>query len=403
LRTWGEAVVTQRPWIEAMAAAVGEKFVYLHDRPPDFKDFPGASAVKEVYSVEGRSGVWKTFKANVDRRRIRIRYDTPAYDLIQDGDTLEIFGVYARSNDETVAIRARRAVVMCCGSFEANVEMQRNYCGYELMYSFGNPGNSGDGVLMLQKAGAELWHLSNKGQVGGIFPAIKVPEYSAVFHRGFITASSYIEIAKDNRRYYDETGDYDATHYKLLVHDHWVDSLLPKVLPVHMIFDEATRTGGSFSGTVGWNKVALEYEWSPDNSKEVERGWIERADSLRDLAAKMGRDPDVVEAAVERWNEACAAGRDDEFGRDPTRMQPIVGPPYYSVEIVPGVAATGGGARRDSQSRVVAQRGGPIPRLYEAGELGSIMANLYQSGSFLTEALVFGRIAGRNAVREQPW
>ena len=45
--------------------------------------------------------------------------------------------------------------------------------------------------------------------------------------------------------------------------------------------------------------------------------------------------------------------------------------------------------------------GRPIPRLYEAGELGSTLANLYQNGSYLTEAIAFGRIAGRNAAQEE--
>ena len=31
------------------------------------------------------------------------------------------------------------------------------------------------------------------------------------------------------------------------------------------------------------------------------------------------------------------------------------------------------------------------------------MANLYQNGSFLTEAIAFGRIAGANAVAERSW
>jgi succinate dehydrogenase/fumarate reductase flavoprotein subunit len=52
---------------------------------------------------------------------------------------------------------------------------------------------------------------------------------------------------------------------------------------------------------------------------------------------------------------------------------------------------------------VLDHAGTPIPRLYEAGELGSTFGNLYQNGSFLTECIVFGRIAARNAIAEVPW
>jgi predicted oxidoreductase len=47
--------------------------------------------------------------------------------------------------------------------------------------------------------------------------------------------------------------------------------------------------------------------------------------------------------------------------------------------------------------------GKPIPRLYAAGELGSIWGYLYQGACNIGEALVFGRIAGKNAAAEKPW
>jgi succinate dehydrogenase/fumarate reductase flavoprotein subunit len=47
--------------------------------------------------------------------------------------------------------------------------------------------------------------------------------------------------------------------------------------------------------------------------------------------------------------------------------------------------------------------GQPIPRLYAAGELGSIWGVLYQGGSNNAESIAFGRIAGRNAAAESPW
>jgi len=67
------------------------------------------------------------------------------------------------------------------------------------------------------------------------------------------------------------------------------------------------------------------------------------------------------------------------------------------------VVTTTGGGRRDKEARVLDVDGNPIPRLYEAGECGSTLANIYQNGSFLTECVVFGRIAAKNATAEKPW
>jgi predicted oxidoreductase len=51
---------------------------------------------------------------------------------------------------------------------------------------------------------------------------------------------------------------------------------------------------------------------------------------------------------------------------------------------------------------VIGIDGKPIPRLYSAGELGSIYSFLYQGGGNVGECFAFGRIAGRNAARERP-
>ena len=62
-----------------------------------------------------------------------------------------------------------------------------------------------------------------------------------------------------------------------------------------------------------------------------------------------------------------------------------------------------GGPRRNARGQIVRPDGSPIPRLYSAGELGSIYSYLYQGTGNIGECLAFGRIAGRNAAAEQPW
>ena len=68
---------------------------------------------------------------------------------------------------------------------------------------------------------------------------------------------------------------------------------------------------------------------------------------------------------------------------------------------MPSLYTTQGGPRRDKEARVLDADGTPISRLYAAGELGSITGCLYQGGTDLSEAIVFGRIAARNAVAEK--
>ena len=63
---------------------------------------------------------------------------------------------------------------------------------------------------------------------------------------------------------------------------------------------------------------------------------------------------------------------------------------------------TQGGPRRNEKAQIVRPDGAPIPRLYSAGELGSIYSYLYQGTGNIGECLAFGRIAARNVVAETP-
>ena len=99
----------------------------------------------------------------------------------------------------------------------------------------------------------------------------------------------------------------------------------------------------------------------------------------------------------------CDNGNDSEFGRTPQTLQPLREAPFYAIKVVPAIVCTSGGARRNIESEVLDHNGKPISRLYEAGELGSMFSGLYQNGSYLTEAMISGRAAGRNALGLTPW
>jgi succinate dehydrogenase/fumarate reductase flavoprotein subunit len=151
-----------------------------------------------------------------------------------------------------------------------------------------------------------------------------------------------------------------------------------------------------------WSQIE-KYRWSPDSSSEIEKGWIVKADSLKELAGKIGKNPDTLEKTVAAWNKSCAAGNDSEFGRDPKRMAPIQTPPFYAAEFVPAFTNTQGGPRRNSNAQVLDTNRKPIPRLYSAGELGALYSWHYQGGGNILECIVFGRIAGEHAAAEKPW
>lgn len=411
LDAWARQMSTLEPWIQERATEAGARYIRgtgftEREAVLEFPELGAAEAVAHTATILPiPAGVWLAFKANVDRRPVKVLYETPARDLIQDPDTLEVFGAIVEPQGRRCAIKARRGVVMATGGYEADAQMQRDYCGYGPLHPLGTPGNTGDGLRMLQKAGAELWHLRNRGQSGGIWPGLQVPGRQTVFMRQLFWQSfSWLEIAADSRRFYNETAELQLTHYKEKIRGHWVDTPHIHVQPVHMIFDETTRSMNCLAlKAFGWNVAAEGLDWSDDNSVEIAQGLVLQADSCAELARLMGRDPAAVQATVEAYNAACARGRDEEFGRHPLTLQPIAQRPFYAVRLVPAVVCTSGGARRNIESEVLTPAGTPIPRLYEAGELGSMVSDLYQNGGYLTEAMISGRAAGRNIARARPW
>lgn len=145
------------------------------------------------------------------------------------------------------------------------------------------------------------------------------------------------------------------------------------------------------------NDKGLRYDWSQDNMAEVKSGILKRAATIGELARMLSLDPVAAERSIARWNEQCQAGRDEDFGRPGGSMLVVKDPPFYGAPIWPVVSNTQGGPVHDAGQRIIDVFGKPIARLFAAGELGSSYGHLYMSGGNISECLVTGRIAARNA------
>jgi succinate dehydrogenase/fumarate reductase flavoprotein subunit len=171
-----------------------------------------------------------------------------------------------------------------------------------------------------------------------------------------------------------------------------------------MIFDETFRKSGHIGkANADWDvSNGNNYDWSDDNLREVEKGWIKTAASMRALAELIDIAPDALEGAVARFNAFAKDGQDADWGRDPHSLAPLETPPYFAMPLTPAFVNTQGGPRRNAKAQVMGADDIAIRRLYSAGELGSIYSFLYQGGGNIGECFAFGRIAGANAAREEP-
>jgi succinate dehydrogenase/fumarate reductase flavoprotein subunit len=122
-----------------------------------------------------------------------------------------------------------------------------------------------------------------------------------------------------------------------------------------------------------------------------------------DYTSKVKMDPATLASTIATYNGYAKAGKDPDFSRPAKAMAPIQTGPFYATEVWPTGPNTQGGPKFDVKGRVLDVFGAPIPRLYKAGELGSIYGERYPAGGGnIAEILAFGRIVGENAAKERP-
>jgi len=380
---------------------------------------PGSDDAEALYPNlvgSGSANGWRVFKVlqdNIARRAIDVRYGFPARRLIAGADRA-VQGVrFAGPGGRDVAVEATHGVVLACGGFEASVEMKQQYWEKMPVLSASTTSNTGDGIRMAQDLGAQLWHMWHfHGCYGFKHPnpryadevgirVKRLPDWVPGKEDAFNVRMSWIIVDQDGRRYMNECTPYsqDTTHRPMEFYDS--QRQLFSRIPSYIIFDENGRKLYPV-GAPTFNKAELVYDWSPDNLREVESGILKQAPSVAALAGTIGCDPAVLEATFARWNALCASVADADFGRPPGSMLPLDTPPYYAGALWPVVSNTQGGPMHDTRQRVLDVFGEPIPRLFVAGELGSVFGHLYLSGGNLTECFVGGRIAGREAALGVP-
>ena len=403
---------TDLEWIQAALEPVGYEVGYSGGGAlrwgtllVEFPDLPGADFVGATGHFRDKNGglafenggCWNGFAKAAEYRGAKPQYEHQVVCLVQDAVTRKVDGVGVKKPDGSVIyVKARKGVLLATGGYEGDMEMYRNFNGGDRIYNAGSPYVTGDGVKMEMAIGAQLWHMDGQTMSCGYFHGIKVPDFETTFIRQFyMKQGSWMEVAADSTRYYNEAKSYQRQHMKYYEHGKYVDVPIARSQPVHIIFDEECRKAQPMvNAWIGWPVTCRNpYHWSDDNSVEIEKGWIVKADTIEELAEKLGRDPAALRAEVDHFNAMVDAGEDADFGRDITTMAKIENGPFYAIEEVPAMPACSGGARRNIKGQVLNWDNEPIEGLYSAGELGSLVCNLYQNGTYLHEAICSGRAA----------
>jgi succinate dehydrogenase/fumarate reductase flavoprotein subunit len=381
-------------------------------------ELPSFNAQEAYPWANGAPGGPVTFKVvedNVKLRNVDLMLETEALRLIsRDVDEAqEVLGVTIRTKDGAIKrVKARYGVILCTGGFEGSREYREQFWEGVPINPCCGQSNTGDGIRMAQDVGAKLWHMWHfHGCYGFTYPdpaypymvrVKRLPDWTPTREDEAKVKMAWILLDQDGRRYMNEYQPYtqDTTHRPLQYFDPATQKY-PRN-PSFLICDENGRKMYAL-GRPTSNDKGIRISWSEDNLREVELGILKKANTIRELAGMLGIDVAVAERSIARWNELCAKGADDDFGRPAGTMAPVDTGPFYGAPVGAIVSNTQGGPVHNAKQQIIDQFGDAIPRLYAAGEMGSSFGHLYMSGSNITECFVNGRIAGHEVMMLQPW
>lgn len=377
-------------------------FLYQAGMRWSFVDaLPGYSADRGYREASGGAKLMKIVLAEIEKRpNIKILLGTKVTKIFMDrcGGSFpqgEVVGVECVGGQgQTMNIKAKKAVAICTGDFSANpAYIESHFPALKSTKSVGNPGNTGDGIRMAQKIGADVTGYTPQGHPHCV--EIEPGKATLWCRYEFLAEDGLILINASGKRFCNEP---EKGYYV---------PLLPEVQRQDGIFaclfdDAAAKrilASSRFATTFRGNTALF------TNGLKGDGFVIKKANTLEELAPRLGVNAEGLKKSIAAYNDAVAKGIDPEFRRNPKFLVQIDTPPFYGWKGVVGVTTTRGGLRMDPGARILDVDLTPIPRLYGAGgTIGGYTNEAgYRSGWHLTNALTFGRIAGRNMAAEKPW
>jgi tricarballylate dehydrogenase len=359
-------------WIGSHGISFIQPPYYLAKGPPRIQPVGGGAALVAALTRAARA-------AGVD-----IRYEHAAEVLlVEDG---QVAGAVISARGTRKPIPAD-AVVLACGGFQGDKGMMLQHFGpgAETMrlISPGTRHDSGDGIRMALAIGADRagdWNGMHAEPVDARDP--KSAPVVLVYPYGIV-------VDRSGRRFFDEGAG--------LVHETWE----------WLARDIHFNREGAIAYAILDSRLLQIADYGRAIRSDVPPL---RADSIAELAQLIGVDAAMLTKTIADYNAACIgdplrfdAARLD--GLAASRLRPpksnwaraIREPPFLAYPLVGAVAYTFGGLATDERARAL-RAGSPVPGLYAAGEItGHFYATAPNSVSVL-RALVFGRIAGREAI-----
>ena len=352
----------------------------VHFQPP----LSGALHVARTnaFFLGGGKALVNAYYRSAENLGVQVRYGTPVVSVEMDGD--RFVAVHTAAGERIAA----RSCVLAAGGFESNLDWLRQAWGQNERGEWpadnflirGTRFNMGVLLKHMIAAGADT--IGDPTQAHMVAIDARAPLYDGGICTRIDSVSLGVVVNREGVRFYDEGEDFWPKRYAI-----W------------------GRLVAQQPGQVGYSII---------DQKAIGRFMPPvfagtKADTLDELARKLGLPEAIFVKTVQDYNAACQSGTFDHTALDdcatagllPAKThwaRPIDHAPFYGYALKPGITFTYLGLKVDAQA-AVHFGGRPSPNLFVAGEMmaGNVLGKGYTAGVGMSIGTAFGRIAGTQA------
>ena len=371
---------TCRPWMRSHG---------VHFQP----SLSGAlhTARTNAFFMGGGKALVNAFYRSAGKLGVQIRYDAPVDRLeLEDGRFVAAYASIQQADGHIRPERIEaRACVLAAGGFESNIPWLREAWGQNQRGEWpadnflirGTRFNRGTLLRhLLDDHGAD--RIGDPTQAHMVAIDARAPLYDGGICTRIDCVSLGVVVNQEARRFHDEGEDFWPKRYAI-----WG----------RLVALQPGQTGYSIIDAKAIGR------FMPPVFPGV------KADSLAELARKLGLDEATFTQTLNDYNAACRVGTFDHTTLDDCHTEgltpvkthwarPIDTAPFYGYALKPGITFTYLGLKTD-ETAAVRFGGQPSDNLFVAGEMmaGNVLGKGYTAGVGMSIGTAFGRIAGTQA------
>lgn len=293
-----------------------------------------------------------------------------------------VLGVEVKAGRKVSNIKVNKGLVIASGGYGRDIKMRGDHYPFLASKDWNctnHPGATGEMLRFAQAVGADALQLNFIQLYPFAEPETGILDVPALYPFNG-PGAGIVYVTKQGKRFISELARRDHVSFAQI-------ALGPQAKPTYSIFSDemVVKMGGT--------------------REELEAGLKKKrfvaADSIAELAGKIGLPQGALVDTIEKHNKSLAEGKDLEFNKPITKaMLPMTKGPFYAVGQWPAIHHTMGGLRINEKAQVIDIFGEVIPKLYAAGEVtGGVHGSNRLGGNATSDAVVFGRMAGKNTVK----